>query len=412
MESAFTLIELLVVIAIIAVLIALLLPGLATAREKARRTACTNDLNQMVKGLESYCSDYGQYFPSWPGRGGWTRRQYTPNVTRYGWMCGDDGWYTDPKLGESVRTGAMIRFGAGPPIGGDPEGEIFTYLAPISYFRTIYTGHNAAGATVTTQSTRPDGHLNLAPVGLGYLVEGGYIADTRVFFCPSAGGNMPSDQIRYQYSEPGYATVAATSPSHLKRAGGYSAEKISHGDWTWLGGWSHQWWFGLAVQSNYNYRNVPASYRIPLCYTDFPDDCDTVYLTDTKPQVAVRAGCPIFKTQKILGGRALVTDSFSQHHKDEEHGFSDAGMGYYAHRQGYNVLYGDWHASWYGDPQERFIWWPPTYEVATRTDFPAYESLDINFLYRYTDLHGNTREVPCNGDAWHSFDVTAGIDNM
>ncbi len=66
----FTLIELLVVIAVIAILAALLLPALAAAREKARRTACLGNLSQTSKAMESYCGDYGQYFPSSPAWGG------------------------------------------------------------------------------------------------------------------------------------------------------------------------------------------------------------------------------------------------------------------------------------------------------------------------------------------------------
>jgi len=68
--AAFTLIELLVVIAIIAILAAMLLPALASAREKARRAGCANSLGQMGKSFEMYTGDYGGYFPgllTWDG---------------------------------------------------------------------------------------------------------------------------------------------------------------------------------------------------------------------------------------------------------------------------------------------------------------------------------------------------------
>ena len=60
---AFTLIELLVVIAIIAILAAMLLPSLATARETAKRSACLNNQKQIALGVNSYADDYKGWMP-------------------------------------------------------------------------------------------------------------------------------------------------------------------------------------------------------------------------------------------------------------------------------------------------------------------------------------------------------------
>jgi prepilin-type N-terminal cleavage/methylation domain-containing protein len=65
--AGFTLIELLVVISIIALLIAILLPALAKAKELANRTVCSSNVRSMCQGFLIYAQSNKGVFPATPG---------------------------------------------------------------------------------------------------------------------------------------------------------------------------------------------------------------------------------------------------------------------------------------------------------------------------------------------------------
>jgi prepilin-type N-terminal cleavage/methylation domain-containing protein/prepilin-type processing-associated H-X9-DG protein len=83
-EKAFTLVELLVVMAIIAILAALLLPALATAKQRARATQCLSDIHQIGVGMALYALESNDRFPESGGVIFWD--QIDPETQNHGWM--------------------------------------------------------------------------------------------------------------------------------------------------------------------------------------------------------------------------------------------------------------------------------------------------------------------------------------
>ena len=83
LEKRFTLIELLVVIAIIAILAAILMPALSSARERAKTSGCNNNLKQFGTWCHMYADNYnGVMFASRnPSRGfGLNTTQHWPRI--------------------------------------------------------------------------------------------------------------------------------------------------------------------------------------------------------------------------------------------------------------------------------------------------------------------------------------------
>ncbi|MAX26430.1 MAG: hypothetical protein CMJ19_18205 [Phycisphaeraceae bacterium] len=103
-RQGFTLIELLVVISIISLLIAILLPALASARMSAMQIQCGSGLKQIGVAFAVYGEDNEQYFPhprgTYKDSGGSLRKYDTtaPNNARFNWYIGryiDNNWWQD-----------------------------------------------------------------------------------------------------------------------------------------------------------------------------------------------------------------------------------------------------------------------------------------------------------------------------
>ncbi len=404
--SAFTLIELLVVIAIIAILAAMLLPALASAREKSRRSNCMNNLKQIGTSLEMYYGDYAGYVPS-----GHSWFQWYPVATptdrgnRFGqtWTC---------EHGKTIEAGYI-------------KGS---YNARVDSMRVLGAGCFDAGST--GEKSVPSCGLKSAPYNLGWLLYCGYLPDAQSYYCPSQMGTRMltaegSGEGRYPWNQ-SHASNSNCLLADWLKAGGKDKTTLTHGGWTSVVDRSETF-ANYSMYSDYAYRNAMNGYNLAI---DQPNNGTLAAVQNAtvwyvRPRIKVKPKQPRFVTDKVLGGRAIVSDGFSKSFAGPygdmaKYGSSPwlcPGQGFAHHRDGYNVLYGDHHAAWFGDAEEKIIyWWDTTF---VWTDGRGNSSLG----YDAAHLDGGSSAVDASGQGFymapakhaanlvfHQFDKAAGID--
>ena len=202
-----------------------------------------------------------------------------------------------------------------------------------------------------------------------------------------------------------------------------------YGDWSWLDPFLGYSRFGRnrVLFSHYMYRALPTTWMGGDGSTyGWPDPAgQLVRVLYIKPDREVFPGEPIFKTQKQLGGRSIATDCWGRsaiHQCDANPNSPEAGEGYWGHKEGYNVLYGDWHAKWYGDPQQSLIWWPiknyrggvetaGTISASYRYHIAGNMLGDIRAYWSHPSFLRDVNSISQGpGYIFHLFDVDAGID--
>jgi len=172
-KYGFTLIELLVVVAIIAVLIAILLPALANAREKVKKVTCSANLRSLYQGTMMYAQANQDILPPT-----WISTSGDPNLNNFvsfiwPYITPDRPWYGGDTTFVQRFTTGILRCPSNPVVPGPPNSFI------------SYAINHSMQYVPLSKIEQPSRKMLLADGG-GDITDDALSGDIEFLFWPSA----------------------------------------------------------------------------------------------------------------------------------------------------------------------------------------------------------------------------------
>ena len=245
LEGAFTLIELLVVIAIIAILAAMLLPALASAKAKAKTTQCLNNMRQLQLCWHMYIEDNNDHLPL---NGGTPSNGSGGNGLPNSWIQGSAQTFPAKPW---IPNGVLYPYNQSVDIYACPANtRMITYPADPP---THFSSWDGPQARTVSMNYPLGGFTASAGVG-GVLLTGqkGVVKYSEIGAYPQPGFSQMYvfvDENEYSIDDGDFAMAPVGAPSHYGEWWNLPGSRHNKGTvWSFADGHAEYWkWHGTSV---------------------------------------------------------------------------------------------------------------------------------------------------------------------